>query len=198
MGLLNPYCLDEFSKQLIKEKRIPIPASSGRARREDSEYIREGSATAFLTYAPLEGTREVHVSEDGRRTACDYADVIEHLVDEMFPEAEKIILVEDNLNTHKDASLYEAFSPEKARRLASKLERHYTPKHGSWLNIAEIEISALSRTTLPDRVESLDEFRRLCEQGAHRRNDEHITTNWRFTAENARTKLKRLYPSFEY
>jgi len=189
--------LDEFSKQLLKEKRNPIPAAKGRAKREDSEYIREGSATAFLTYAPLEGVREVYISEDGRRTACDYADVIEYLVDEMFPDAEKIVLVEDNLNTHKDASLYEAFSPEKARRLASKIERHHTPKHGSWLNIAEIEISALTRTTFPDRVESIDEFRRLSELGVRRRNDEHVTTDWRFTNEAARAKLKRLYPSIQ-
>lgn len=190
-------CLDEFSKQLLKEKRIPIPAACGRPAREDSEYIREGSATAFLVYAPLEGIRAIHISEDGRRTARDYADVIEHLVDVMFPCAEKIILVEDNLNTHKDASLYEGFPPEKARRLADKIERHHTPKHGSWLNIAEIEISAFSRTTLPDRVESLDEFRRLCELGESRRNEENVVTNWRFTNKEARVKLKRLYPSIE-
>lgn len=190
-------CLDEFSKQLLKEKRAPIPAGKGRVKREDSEYIREGSATAFLAYAPLEGTRAVHISEDGRRTASDYADVIEYLVDEMFPDAEKIVLVEDNLNTHKDASLYEAFPPEKARRLASKIERHYTPKHGSWLNIAEIEISALSRTTYPDRVEGLDEFRRLTKLGVQRRNEECATTDWHFTNEKARTKLKRLYPSIQ-
>lgn len=188
-------CLDEFSKQLIKEKRIPIPAASGRPAREDSEYIREGSASAFLVYAPFEGIRAVHISEDGRRTARDYADVIEYIVDVMFPNAEIIILVEDNLNTHKDASLYENFPPEKARRLADKIERHHTPKHGSWLNIAEIEISALSRTTLPDRVESLDEFRRLCELGESRRNKEKAVTNWRFTNEDARIKLKKLYPS---
>ena len=190
-------CLDEFSKQLLKEKRTPIPAKPGQPIREDSEYLREGSATAFLVYAPLDGIREVHISEDGRRTSKDYADVIEYVVDVMFPNAEKVILVEDNLNTHKDASLYENFPPEKARRLADKIERHHTPKHGSWLNIAEIEISALSRTTLPDRVGSLDEFRRRCTLGVSRRNEENVVTNWRFTNENARIKLKRLYPSIE-
>ena len=190
-------CLDEFSKQLLKEKRTSIVASKGKPKREDSEYIREGSATAFLAYAPLLGVRTVHISEDGRRTASDYADVIEYLVDEMFPDAEKIVLVEDNLNTHKDGSLYEAFPPDKARRLASKIERHHTPKHGSWLNIAEIEISALSRTTYPDRVESLDEFRRLSTLGVQRRNEECATTDWRFSNDDARNKLKRLYPSIE-
>jgi hypothetical protein len=189
--------LDEFSKPLLKEKRTTIPAKPGQPIREDSKYLREGSATAFLVYAPLDGIREVHISEDGRRTAKDYADVIEYVVDVMFPNAEKVILVEDNLNTHKDASLYENFPPEKARRLADKIERHHTPKHGSWLNIAEIEISALSRTTLPDRVGSLDEFRHRCTLGVSRRNEENVVTNWRFTNENARIKLKRLYPSIE-
>lgn len=190
-------CLDEFSRQLLREKREPIAAEPGKAAKEDSEYIREGSATAFLVYAPFDGLRKIIVSEDGRRTARDYADVIEYLVDEMYPDAEKILLVEDNLNIHRDGSLYENFEPEKARRLANKIERHHTPKHGSWLNIAEIEISAVSRTTFPDRVESLEEFRALCGLGEERRNQARMATSWRFTNARARIKLKRLYPSIE-
>lgn len=188
-------CLDEFSKQLLGESRQPIPGASGRPERYDSEYIRKGSATAFLIYAPFVGTREILISEGGRRTAQDYAHVIEHLVEEMFPEAEKIILVEDNLNTHRDASLYQTFTPEKAHNLARKIERHHTPKHGSWLNIAESEIAAITKTTLPDRVGSLEEFRRLCELGKERRNQAKLITQWRFTTKDARIKLARLYPS---
>jgi hypothetical protein len=182
---------------LLREKREPIAAKPGKTAKEDSEYVREGSATAFLLYAPFDGIRKIIVSEDGRRTARNYVDVIEYLVDEMYSDAEKTLLVEEDLNIHRDASLYENFEPATARRLASKIERHHTPKHGSWLNIAEIEISAVSRTTFPDRVGSLEEFRALCELGEERRNQSRTRTAWRFTNERARIKLNSLYPSIE-
>ena len=148
-------------------------------------------------YAPLEGRREVYISETGTRTAQDYAHALEFMATKMFPNAEKIILVEDNLNTHCDASLYATFSPEKARDLAKRFERHYTPKHGSWLNIAESEISALVRTGLQDRVESLDELRRQLGAVVQRRNERESKTNWQFHAEDARVKLHSLYPSVQ-
>jgi len=191
-------CLDEFSKQLLEETRPSIKTAKGRTKKQDSEYVRHGSASAFMMYAPLEGIREVHISEDGRRTSEDYSHVLEYLSDEVFISADKIVLVEDNLNTHGDASLYKTFPPEKARRLADRFERHHTPVHGSWLNIAEMEISALCRTTLTDRVESIDELRRLCTLGVKRRNKAAVTTNWQFSTDDARVKLDRLYPSTQY
>ena len=148
-------------------------------------------------YAPLEGRREAYVSEKGTRTAQDYAQALEHMATKMFPDAEKIILVEDNLNTHCDASLYATFSPEKARDLANRFERHYTPKHGSWLNIAESEISALVRTGLKDRIETLDELRQQLAAVVQRRNQSEAKTNWQFRAEDARVKLHSLYPSLQ-
>lgn len=191
-------CLDEFSKQLLEDARPAMNAAPRRTKRQDSEYIRHGSATAFMMYAPLEGIREVFISEEGTRTAVDYAHVLDYLTEEMFPEAKKIVLVEDNLNTHGDAALYKAFSPDKARKIADRIERHHTPVHGSWLNIAEMEISALSRTTLTDRVKDIDQMRRLCALGVDRRNNAAVTTNWQFTTEKARIKLHRLYPSTQY
>ena len=191
-------CLDEFNKQFLEEARPSQKAAPGRTKRQDSEYVRHGSATAFMMYAPLEGKREVFLSEEGTRKAVDYAYALEYLTDEMFPKAKKIVLVEDNLNTHGDASLYKTFSPEKARRIADRFERHHTPVHGSWLNIAEMEISALCRTTLTDRVKDLDHMRELCALGVERRNQAAVTTNWQFSAEDARIKLHRLYPSIQY
>lgn len=191
-------CLDEFSKQLLEPTRPSIEAAPGRSKRQDSEYVRHGSATAFMMYAPLEGKRAIHISEDGTRTAEDYAHALEYLVEDLYVDAKKVVIVEDNLNTHGDASLYKAFEPAKARRIADRIERHHTPVHGSWLNIAEMEISALCRTTLTDRVKNIDEMRRLCTLGEERRNQAAVTTNWRFTTDKARTKLHRLYPSIQY
>jgi hypothetical protein len=144
-------CFDEASKQLIKEVRKPIPAAPGRPETADYEYERNGTANLFMMFAPLEGQRHVKVTE--RRTALDYAHVIRELVDVHYATAEKIVLVQDNLNTHKPASLYEAFAPEEARRILDKLEIHYTPKHGSWLNMAETELGILSRQCLDRRLE---------------------------------------------
>ena len=193
--------LDEFTKQLISEvspRQAAQPATSqrpGKPRRFESEYVREGSASAFMITAPHMGIRKTYVSANGRRTALDYAAVIEMICDEMFPEAEKIILVQDNLNTHRPDSLYKAFPPEKARRLASKIEWHYTPKHGSWLNIAEIEISILARTALGGRIASLEEFRRTLEANSERRNTDPRPVKWQFTNSEARIKLWKLYPT---
>ena len=191
-------CLDEFCKQLLSEVKKPIATKPGKAAKYDSEYVREGSATAFMIYAPLVGRREIFITEDATRKKVDYALALEFLSDVMFPDAEKIVLVEDNLNTHNDSSLYEAFAPEKARRLADRFERHYTPKHGSWLNIAESEISAVTRCSIPDRVASRREFKEVCEAGAKIRNKKAVKTNWQFTTEDARVKLASLYPSYQY
>jgi hypothetical protein len=189
-------CVDEFCKQLLGEVRDALPAAPGMPARQDSEYVRHGSASAFVIYAPLEGRREVYLGADGRRTTQDYARALEFIATKMFPEAKKIVLVEDNLNTHCDASLYATFPPAKARQLAKRFERHHTPKHGSWLNIAESEISALVRTGLPERVESLTNFRQYLRAVVKRRNQTKATTDWQFTNEKARVKLKSLYPSF--
>jgi len=190
-------CLDEFCKQLLQEVRAPRSAKPGQPAKYDSEYIREGSATAFMIYAPLEGRREIFITPRATRTRIDYAHALEFLSDEIFPDAEKIILVEDNLNTHDDASLYAAFAPEKARRLADRFERHHTPCHGSWLNIAESEIAAVHRTHLDDRIPSADTFREQCAQASTIRNQKKAVTNWQFTNDKARIKLSSLYPSIQ-
>jgi DDE superfamily endonuclease len=186
-------CLDEKSKQLVGEVREPLALSPGRPARQDYEYEREGTANLFIVSEPLAGWRHVSVTE--RRTKIDWARCVKELVDVHYPEAEKIVLVMDNLNTHTPAALYEAFAPEEARRIYEKLEIHYTPNHGSWLNMAEIELSVLSRQCLgrrriPDR-ESL-----AAEAGAWEaeRNAAASSIDWRFTAADARIKLKRLYP----
>src|SRR5271154_1292618 len=154
-------CLDEQSKQLIKETRAPVPAAPGRLERHDYEYERNGTANLFMLFAPLEGWRHVKVTE--RRTKIDFAEVIRELIDVHFPEADKIVLVMDNLNTHKPASLYEAFPPEQARRLLDRLEIHHTPKHGSWLNMAEIELSVLSGQCLDRRIDNAAALRQEVE-----------------------------------
>ena len=190
-------CLDEFCKQLLGEVSEGLPARPGLPARHDSEYVRHGSVSAFLIYAPLEGRREIHIGPDGRRTTQDYAHALEFIATKMFPKAEKIVLVEDNLNTHCDASLYATFPPAKARELALRFERHHTPKHGSWLNIAESEISAIVRTGLADRIETRKEFRQQLDSAARRRNKNKAKTNWQFTSEDARVKLLSLYPSLQ-
>ena len=193
-------CLDEFSKQLLSEVAPPIAPrpgtkeSPGQPARSDAEYVREGSASAFMIAMPHLGRREVFVGKEARRTAIDYADAIAFLCDEIFPEAEKITLVHDNLNTHDVASLYKRFEPAKARRLAAKIDVHFTPKHGSWLNMAEIEIALLSRSALQKRIASVEDFRTIVAANVERRNKTPRPINWQFTSHDARIKLKQFYP----
>lgn len=188
-------CLDEQSKQLVKETRTPVPAAPGRPERVDYEYERNGTANLFMLFEPLAGRRHVKVTE--RRTRTDFAAVIRELVDVHYPHADTIVLVMDNLNTHKPASLYEAFPPAEARRLVEKLEIHYTPKHGSWLNMAETELSILTKQCLDRRLPDRPTLIRETAAWEAQRNTHKATVNWRFTTDQARIKLKRLYPSFE-
>jgi hypothetical protein len=186
-------CLDEASKQLVGETATPIPAAPGRPERVDYEYVRNGTTSLFMVAEPLLGWRAVKVT--GRRTAKDFAEVVRWLVEDVHAEAEKVVLVMDNLNTHKLSSLYEAFPPEQARRIVRKLEVHHTPKHGSWLNVAEIELSALSRQCLDRRIETRGELERQVAAWEEARNEEGVGVRWRFTTADARIKLRRLYPT---
>jgi hypothetical protein len=188
-------CLDETSKQLVGETRPPVAAAPGRPERVDHEYERRGTANLFMVTEPMVGRRHVKVTE--RRTAADFAGLIRELADVWYPDAERIVLVMDNLNTHRLASLYEAFPPEEARRLAERLEVHHTPKHGSWLNIAEIELSVLGRQCLDRRIGSVKELRKEVAAWERQRNRAYGTVDWQFTTKDARKKLKRLYPSFQ-
>jgi transposase len=188
-------CMDETSKQLLRDARPALPMGPGRPEREDYEYERGGVANVFMFMEPLAGRRWVDITE--HRTKIDWAHQIKELVDERYPEAERIVLVMDNLNTHTPASLYEAFDPEEAKRIARKLEIHYTPKHGSWLNMAEIELSVLSRQCLERRVPDFDTLHSEALAWQKRRDDKGVRTDWRFSAEDARIKLKRLYPSLQ-
>ena len=186
-------CLDEATKQLIKETRTPIAPAPGRPARVDYEYERNGTANLFMLFAPLEGWR--HVSVTDRHTAIDYAHLLKELSDTWFPAAKRIVLTQDNLNTHKPASLYEAFTPAEARRLVERFEWHYTPKHGSWLNMAECELSVLAGQCLDRRIP--DKQTLIGEVAAWEtdRNKHHAKADWQFTTADARVKLKRLYPS---
>ncbi len=186
-------CMDETSKQLLRETRPSRPPAPRRPPRVDHEYEREGVVNLFLFCAPLLGQRWVDVTE--RRTKADWAHQIKDLVDVRFPAATRIRLVMDNLNTHTPAALYEVFAPAEAKRLADKLELHYTPKHGSWLNIAEIELSVLSRQCLDRRVPDAGTLRAEIAAWQARRNASGAGVDWRFTTQDARIKLKRLYPS---
>ncbi len=186
-------CLDEASKQLIGEVIEPIPAEPGQPERFDYEYTRNGTVNLFMISEPLLGWRAVQVTD--RRTAVDFAEVVRWLVEEIHEEAEKVVLVMDNLNTHKLASLYEAFPPEQARRIAEKLEIHHTPKHGSWLNRAEIELSVLVRPCLDRRIETKEELERAVAAWEEERNERSVEIQWRFTTADARIKLRRLYPT---
>jgi transposase len=188
-------CFDEGGKQLIGEVRPPLPVRPGVPRREDYEYERNGTANLFMVFEPLAGTRHVEVTE--RRTNQDFARMMRRLVDEWYPEAEKIVLVMDNLSTHTPAALYEAFEPAEARRLAEKLEWHYTPKHGSWLNVAEMELSVLARQCLDRRIPDLETLRREVAAWEQKRNAAVVKVDWQFTTADARVKLKRLYPTIE-
>ena len=188
-------CLDETSRQLLAEATPLIPPAPGRVAREDYEYVRGGVCNLFMLAEPLAGWRHVTLSD--RRTRIDFAHCIKELVDVHYPEAEKVVLVMDNLNTHTPASLYEAFEPAEAKRLSDRLEIHYTPKHGSWLNMAEIELSVLSEQCLDRRLPDQATLAREVEGWEQERNGRGATIDWRFTTEDARIKLKRLYPSFE-
>ena len=186
-------CVDETSKQLIAETRVPIPAKPGRPARHDYEYERNGTANLFMMFAPLEGWRRVKVTD--RHTALDYAQVLKELSDTHFPKAKKIILVQDNLNTHKPASLYEAFPAAEARRLVERFEWHYTPKHGSWLDMAKSELSVLSRQCLDRRIANKQTLIEEVAAWQDSRNKHHAKADWQFTTADARVKLKRLYPT---
>jgi len=185
--------LDEASKQLVGEVAQPLPPQPGQPERFDYEYVRNGVATLFMVFMPLLAFRSVWVTE--RRTAKDFAEVLRWLVEDVYAEAEKVVLVCDNLNTHKAACLYEAFPPEQAQRIAQKLEWHYTPKHGSWLNMAEIELSVLSRQCLDRRIESAQEMEHEVEGWQDDRNERAVGVQWRFTTADARIKLRKLYPT---
>lgn len=186
-------CLDEASKQLVAETRPSIAVRPGRTQRTDAEYRRCGTASVFMLNAPLEGQRRVRVR--GSRTRLDFAEVVRELCDEWYPDAAKIVLVMDNLNTHNQASLYEVFKPEEARRLAEKLEIHSTPKHGSWLNMAEIELSVLSRQCMNDYFDSREKLTAAVALWERERNQRQTGIDWRFTNADARIKLRKLYPT---
>jgi hypothetical protein len=186
-------CFDERPVQLVAHTRMPLPPAPGRPARIDYEYRRNGTCNLFTFFAPHLGWRHVEVTD--RRTKVDFAATMKALVDAYFPYATTIRVVLDNLNTHGPASLYEAFTPAEARRIAKKIEFHYTPKHGSWLNMAEAEIALLSRQALDQRLPDTDAVRRVVAAWERPRNDTRATIDWRFTVTDARRKLKRLYPS---
>ena len=185
-------CFDETSKQLVGETRPSIPVKPGQVKRVDSEYRRCGTANLFMMFEPLGCWR--HVKATTQRTRVDFAECMRELVDEWYPDVRKILLVMDNLNTHSIGSLYEAFEPAEAMRIAKRLEIHYTPKHGSWLNMAEIELSALSRECTDKPIASAEDLAREIAAWETRRNQNGRTVNWQFTTTKARIKLKSLYP----
>lgn len=185
-------CVEEATKQLIKETRRPLPLKPGPIARHDYEYERNGTANLFMMFAPLEGWRQVKVTD--RHTAIDYAQVLKDLSDIHFPNAKKIVLVQDNLNTHKPASLYEAFPAQEARRLVERFEWHYTPKHGSWLDMAESELSIVSSQCLDRRIPDRQTLENEVAAWLSDRNKNNSKTDWRFTTDDARIKLKHLYP----
>jgi hypothetical protein len=185
-------CLDEISKTLRSTPRGQLAMAPGQPLREDYEYQRHGTCALFLAVEPLVGQRQVWVRE--RRTKLDCAEVLRDLVDVVYPDAEKIVLVVDNLNIHHPACLYERFPPAEARRIAERIEWHYTPEHASWLNIAEIELSVLRRPCLRGRLPDMDTVKRKVAAWQQRRNQAEATIDWRFTTEDARIRLNRLYP----
>jgi len=197
-------CMDETSKQLIGETRLPLPSRRGRLQRYDYEYVRHGVSNLFMLFEPLQARRYVKVTD--RRTSQDWAQLMRQLVDEHYPEAEVVTLVLDNLNTHTPASLYQTFEPEEAHRIARRLEIHYTPKHDSWLNpvlsivegMAEIELSVLSRQCLDRRIPDQTTLAQEVAGWQDGRNRAGATVDWRFTTDDARIKLKKLYPSIQH
>ena len=185
-------CMDETSKQLTDEVRKPIPVSPGKPERQDTEYIRNGVCNIFIGFEPLAGKRKLTVTD--QRKKHDWALFIKDLVDEQYPAAKKIVLVMDNLNTHNGSSLYEAFTPDEAKRILNKLEIHYTPKHGSWLNMAEIEFSHLARQCLDRRIPNKQDLVNEVAAWEDQRNKQESEVDWQFTTKDARIKLKKLYP----
>ena len=185
-------CLDEASKQLLGEKFAPQEATPTRIARYDTQYVRNGTNALFMVFEPLAAKREVLVKE--RRTSVDYADVVRFVCDEMYADAEKIVMVQDNLNTHGPHSLYQAFAPAQARRLCERIEWHFTPKHASWLNMAEIELSVLARQCLRERMENSAHLKSEVAAWQERRNQTASRVNWHFTTKDARIKLRKLYP----
>lgn len=190
----NPVvCMDESSKQTVKETRTSVPASSGRVERYDSEYERNGVSNLFMFCEPLRGWRHVKVTD--RRTKKDWAITMKELADNHYPDANRITVIMDNLNTHKKSSMYEAFEPQEAKRILDRFEFHYTPKHGSWLNVAEIEFSVLSRQCLDRRIPDQETLKTEVNAWNKSRNNQMGKVDWQFTTEDARIKLRRLYPS---
>jgi hypothetical protein len=188
-------CMDEKPYQLLGETRDPIPMKPGKPERQDGEYVRNGTCSIFVFTEPLAGWR--HVAARERRTRLDWANQVRELLEVHYPNVKKVRLVMDNLNTHSVASLYEAFTPDVARSLAKRLEIHYTPKHGSWLNIAEIELSVMSKQCLERRISSIDSLRLELAVWENTRNRNQKGVDWQFTTDDARIKLKRLYPQFK-
>jgi len=188
-------CVDEGGKQLVGDVREPLPVRPGSVAKQDHEYERHGTANLFMAFEPLAGQRVVEVTD--RRTAVDFARFLKRLLDEVYPEAERVVLVTDNLNTHAAGSLYEAFAPAEARRLYERLDWHYTPKHGSWLNMAEIELSALARQCLDRRIPDRGTLAAEVEAWQRDRNAAGVKADWQFTTADARVKLKKLYPTIQ-
>jgi hypothetical protein len=188
-------CLDETSKQLIGEVAQPVPAAPGQVAHYDYEYVRHGTANLFMIFEPLAGQRDVEVTD--RRTKKDYAECLRKIADERYPDATVVVLVQDNLNTHSPASLYEAFEPAEAKRLADRFEFHDTPKHGSWLDMAEIELGILGRQCLAQRIDNVQALRREVNAWERVRDEAGTRANWQFTTADARIKLRKLYPSIE-
>ena len=186
-------CFDESPVQLIAETRKPLPPRPGQPERFDYEYKRNGTRNLFFFFQPLAGWRHVLIRE--HRTRVDYAYAMRYLVDELFPEADVVVVVQDNLNTHTPASLYEAFEPAEAKRILNRLEFHYTPKHGSWLNMVEIELGILSEQCLSARIPDEETLRCKVKAWERARNERRATVNWRFSTSDARVKLSRLYPN---
>jgi hypothetical protein len=185
-------CMDESSIQLIGEVTKPIAVSPGNPVLKDDEYVRLGVVSIFMEVEPLGGVRKVKITE--QRTRIDWANFVKEMLEERYPDAQKVVLVMDNLNTHETASLYAAFPPEEARRLSDRLEIHYTPKHGSWLNVAEIELSVLKRQCLANRIDSIEKMRTQVAAWNEDRNNRQTKVDWQFQTKDARIKLKRLYP----
>lgn len=188
-------CVDERPCQLLEDKQAPVPAQPGQLQRYDYHYERNGTCNLFVAFQPLQGWRQVEVTE--RRTSIDFAHWLKRLVDEFFPSATLIRVVLDNLNIHTPACLYQAFPAQEAQRILQRLEFHYTPKNGSWLNMVEIELSVLARQCLKERIANLEALKHQIEVWQHQRNQQRTTVQWQFTTEDARVKLQRLYPSLD-
>jgi len=188
-------CVDEGGKQLIGDVREPLPVRPGSPAKQDCEYEREGMANLFMAFEPLAGRRHVEVTE--RKTSIDFAQFLKIISDEHYPQAEKIVLVCDNLNTHSPAALYEAFEPDQAHQLAQRFEWHYTPKHGSWLNMAEMELSVIARQCLDRRIPDMATLRKEVNAWQVQRNQAVVKVDWQFTTADARVKLKKLYPTIQ-